>query len=597
MNEDIDARAILELPFVKRLIWVLQLFTLMVGGLLIYVSSIFASTPTKAILFFFGLYIFFLGLLSIFNRFSYFFISAKHIKVIAAALAAWPTIAFFLIPPGTFRWLISAGIAFAYASLLLVSGMMWFFFERFFPGQYYKSYQSGEYSGWSAVGVVVLEHGAPGFYGLKILRKLRTAIMMQAMNTPFFFVNVDSFGRRSTDLTLEAINRTQALLLIVSAKDRPSNEFKLTIQNYMRICTGRIFVIQVESTLKISTSIFEGRGIQTFNFLPSSEEADRQRISSIISELTNGLTSTAIPIGKSDDELPSELLLQIRLLSTEGIPCLANNYLRFRLSQSNTERFLNLLDCIEVILKLSVMYLSVSQWTRAAANNAYRYDLDQPGLGRWIDLVKTLVPASTNDDIIQCIKNFLRQSPHEVAKKVIEDISVEGLKWTGSQPTTYLEWLKWFRWIRNITRGHGTVEEDQIAAHWHGFHAIFLDMVLRLDPLLIKCSFVPSMKPFDANVIKGWQRTSDVTGTAHEEDHSWEPLSLIVKKEDTNVSYSVYPFAILKAGDVLFWNGAKKGIVEYMNFTSGKPHAFDDFQGTKPYDLWKSKNAQYIELK
>ena len=412
---------------------------------------------------------------------------------------------------------------------------------------------------------------------------------MHGMANPFIFFNIESFQRYSVDFTLAAVKRTQALLLILSVRDQRSTEFKLALQNYIKICTGRIFVIQIEAPLRRSSSILEGRGIGTYNFVPSTQELERKKISSIISELTDGLTSTAIPIGKSDDKLPSELLPEIELLSTEGFPCLANNYLRFRLSQSNTERFLNLLDCIELIIKISVMYLSVSQWTRVTANNAYRYDLNKPGLGRWIDLVKTLIPESTDDNIIQCIKNFLKHPPHDVGKSMVGDITIEGLIWTGSQPTTYQEWLDWFLWIRNITRGHGTVEEDHIAAHWHGLHVIFLDMVSRLDPLLIKCVLVPTMKPSDANVIKGWQRTSASTGTREKEDHRWEPLSLIVKKEGTSVSYSVYPFVILRAGDVLFWNGANKELVEYMNFTSGKPYSIDDFNGTKPYDLWKSK--------
>src|SRR5262249_53545517 len=156
------------------------------------------------------------------------------------------------------------------------------------------------------------------------------------------------------------------------------------------------------------------------------------------------------------------------LIAQQGLPPIANTYLRARLSQSDVERFLSILDCIEATIKCSVIALLTTQWQAGTVNNsaAIASQLNVPSLGHWIDILCTVITHQPQTSFQKQIADFWYAPLVQTAREVIEDANQSGFSWRGDIPQNHLQWLRWFSWLRNVTRGHGVVKEESIGNLW-----------------------------------------------------------------------------------------------------------------------------------
>ncbi len=595
MTESNNISEIVNNPSIKRLIWYFTVAVFTLGCFLIFLSTIFVWHPLKIFLLLVGSYIAFVTLLRIIAQYSDIKVSKKSIQLAGSAMAFWVVIAIYFFPNLTFRWIITGGISLALLLLAFLSRFMLLFFESFIPRMYYKNFKLGEsdYAG-SSSGIAILEPGISTLYGKRILREFIFESMKAFRDTPFMFVNILSFQKRSPDFALQAVKNSSAMIVVIQAENKMGDDFRKMLEMYFKLSPGRIFVIQISRRSGLIPAIFKGRGIDTFEFVPSTRSLENDDTYVILSHMTNQITTNVIPLGESDDKLSSVVRSQTELLASWGLPPLADCYLRFRLSQSNVERFISLLDCIEVVIKISVMYLLINQWSKNIPGSSQYNFFTRSPLGHWIGYLRKLMDSKTDDEITQSIKQFWKKSPEKVSSDLIQDASVQGMRWDKAIPANYLSWLEWFVWLRNVSRGHGAVSEVQVTPLWHGLHETFLYMVMELKLLMIDCSVVKMKDNITSGKLRGWNRApSQLEGEVKEETKT-EMLFLVGDESLRKLVYPTFPFMIIKEGEVLFLNSINEKSIDYISFNSGRLTNINN-EETNAYKLWKTQEVKQAE--
>lgn len=440
-------------------------------------------------------------------------------------------------------------------------------------------------------GIAVFEPGIPTLYGKRILRELLTDRLKFRGESPYIFIDILSFQKYSPEYALLAAKSSLAMMIVIRSEKKQSEKFDKLLQSYIQYSFGKIFIIQIASAPNISQSLFEGRGIETFEFVPSTRSFEEEYISTIIGHVANQLKVNIIPIGESDDKLHYSMRSMPRLIASHGLPPLANSYLRVRLSQSNAERFMALLDCIEMVIKISVMYLSISQWSKENHDDNFSYTLNRPTLGFWTSRLHKLKPSSDEDEITSSIIKFLELPVEGTPLQLIQIASSQGFERNEVIPSTYREWLHWFTWMRNVSRGHGTVEESQVGPLWHSLHVTFLYMVLQLRSLMIDSTLIQSRENTNSEKLEGWNRIISRQSETEPEKSNFKIPFLVVGDNTDSKKFSTFPFMIMKEGEVLFLNNAHKNNIEYISHSSGILTRLD-VDGSDPFILWKSKAEQ-----
>jgi hypothetical protein len=408
----------------------------------------------------------------------------------------------------------------------------------------------------------------------------------------FFFMPMDSFAAYPESYRQFAVSRTPLLLVVRKADEECKYVTNDLINAYCEMSSGLVYdvVLLHRGTQKVSLE--EKKGVEVMPFYISTTDRESETIKSIACDVIDRLKATGIPIGESDDGLSQALQPIIVNMGSRGMAPLANCYLRFRLSKSNVERFLGLIDCVEAIIKISVIYLIVNQWQEGPSSNLLNLDrqLERPTLGHWLGLLRQLTKDADHSPSIRSIVQFWEQPLKKMPKQLISDLHGSGLAWQGEMPRSYLGWADWFNWLRNVTRGHGAVEEDQAQPMWLGMHEVLLEMTAGLGSLMLDAAVSSVNESGEVLAQRGWGRS--LYGTKEEASQEVEsaPLYLINDVAPGGRPILVHPLMIKRGHSVLLWNKVQGELIQYIDYGSGQLISVD-LGGTSPYDLWQAQVA------
>lgn len=422
-----------------------------------------------------------------------------------------------------------------------------------------------------------------------------------------FFLVSDSLRRYPVEFR-KWLSYNAAAFIVVHGllSDDPINEsFVEEAIAGCRFCTGPTFEIggdffKSDNPISISRSLdnidqfvdnqFDGRVLDFLQIRRGRSKA------TIVAQLSERLTSTTLPIAASDSKMSTKDRITIQSICTYGIQPVANVYLRFRLAQSDVERFLSLLDCIDSLIRFSVITLIVIYW-----NNMDR-DIDDKRskqmlnerpltLGSWVYLLSKLTDSTIPDELYEEISRFWKSEICPAQRQLVSKVNeteLYSIRWKG---TSQLDWLQWFTNLRNVTKGHGVVEETIIAPFWHPLHEIFLDMVLGLESLVLSSDIVTIKQSGEEVNLNGWLRGK--------RDSSIEGKYLIQEnlgflKLPINRILLLYPFTFVKDNSLYVFDQVRGNEIIFLDYNSGEYiyTSSAEFSEVDLYKIWSSKNHQ-----
>jgi len=362
-----------------------------------------------------------------------------------------------------------------------------------------------------------------------------------------------------------------------------------------RLCLGPTFTIWVKL---LGKGEFISSHKVDHPVLECSWGLNDRSLESVIAPLSNRLASTALPIVVSDSRLNIETRLMIQKIAAHALTPVANSYLRFRLAQSDVERFLSLLDCIESLVRSSVIVLIINRWNKMGRDiSDKKLIVGKPlTLGSWVYLLQNLSESTISNELDKEICCFWNREIFQTQKQLISKINEIGLYSLNCKESSQLEWLRWFTDLRNVTRGHGVVEEASIAPFWHPLHEVFLEMVSGFQYFVLS-SYLVAIKPSGKEIIlRGWLR--DKLKHDLDKKHS-EHETLAFLKLPSNQMLLLYPLIIVKGHNVFVFDHLlmKSKIIVLLDYILGERRQllFSEHSNINPYEIWDSKKQQIGE--
>lgn len=324
-----------------------------------------------------------------------------------------------------------------------------------------------------------------------------------------------------------------------------------------------------------------------------------QKYDNVIAPLVNRLGSTALPTAASDFRLPKEARFQIQKIATGGLPPIADCYLRLRLAQSDVERFLSSLNCIESLIRCSVIVLLCNRWSYIGTDVSDKKLAGRPPtLGVWINLLQKLTTINVPNEIDKGLCAFWKGDMFQVQVELVNEVSKTGLPLVDSRRSNQLDWLEWFRDLRNVTRGHGVVEEKSVAPLWHFFHQTFLEITSALEPLILSSVLVATEPNGKQVSIQGWYKGKNRTKLKFHDSQEYPVVTAL--KLPSGQLLPLYPLVIVHSNNVLVWDRLMKEekAIEFLNYGSWerKQLAFSEFSDSDPYKIWgKIKDSETLK--
>ena len=288
------------------------------------------------------------------------------------------------------------------------------------------------------------------------------------------------------------------------------------------------------------------------------------------------MRAAALPMGRSDAELPPGRRQLIFEIGQVGLPPIADCYLRLRLSVSDVERFVVLLECFEALFKYCVFALAGA---RPAGGPGTEKLLGQrPTMGTWVGALSELTrdrEGIASPSLRGIAEVWGVRETSTACMEFSRAVRKLGVLIDEPVPTTNVGWLAWLTKLRNATRGHGGLKEMSAGALWHGLHGAFLELVYELRPLTLESELLSADSDEAVVRFRGWRRGPYRTSTL-----GLSPLDLpshatriVLKVGGTKVLLA--PYTITRANECWTWNGAGsvRGASDYVDYSSGKVRA------------------------
>ena len=300
------------------------------------------------------------------------------------------------------------------------------------------------------------------------------------------------------------------------------------------------------------------------------------------SEITRVLAGTCVPLRQLDSALGPELARLIHKLAESGLAPLADAYLRFRLSSSDVERFFCLLDCFEVLIKYSVFVLGGGEPEFATKRRSIAT------LGTWKTWLvqylnsnnSTTSGSSAGSDVSshdrrsfegELCAAWRRGVTEHVCDltsalqraSIIDEVQIGSATWSS--------WLSWLVEFRNVTKGHGGVDEKAVKPWLHLFHAVLIDLISALCVLTLDTYLVGICHDGTEVQLRGWLRGKRRSSTLL----SKTPLRSVTVNEELRAegfatAYPVHGSVVVSRNSVLTWHSRTKEQVDtYVDYLTG----------------------------
>lgn len=405
------------------------------------------------------------------------------------------------------------------------------------------------------------------------------------------FLVSDSVRRYPGDFRKWLASHAATFILVCTPAgtiDSYTKSFEEEVDSGYHLCLGPIFTIWVRPFGK---GTFLPR-YKCDQVLESSWGLQDRSLGSVVAPLSNRLASTVLPIAASDSRLNRETRLVIQEIAVYAVPPVANSYLRFRLAQSDVERFLSLLDSVESLLRFSVIVLLINRWIKTDRDKRIEKLIRSPlTLGSWIHLLQNLTKSTVRDKLAEEICCFWKAKIFQTQEDLINKVTETGLYSIDCRGYTQLNWLEWFRDLRNVTRGHGVVEESSIAPFWHILHETFVEMVSALRSLILSSYLVAAEPSGREIVLRGWFRDKSQYDLDYK---SSEDEMLVFLKLGSIQKLLLYPFIIIREHNVFIFDHlrTKDRAISFLDYRSGecRQFPFSDVPEIDLYEVWNRKN-------
>lgn len=583
MSSDADKSAVLR--------WI-SYTALWIGGLL--VAGLSFSVPWKPA----AILMFYTGTsaatkitFSVLNDRFYFRWPPSMLRPLTIILPPWLTLGVYIFPNHYLRLYIFVAAAAGFIVLPALSGAAWFVFERLMLLMPYKEFAQGvALPATSRIGLCLFEPGIGEQYGHRLVASLRTGAAMRGSLYMFMCFDAKSFRRRSLAFEDEAMHRVQAILVFKAPASRADQAFEALWQERLRTAMGHVYVILVTPFGIPTVTPGPGRGLTYFAFRPSSEKHEQAFHAEFASQILEDVRLSIVPVGDADDEMQGRLREIARAIALTGLSPVANAYLRLRIARSNVERFLISLDCLELLIRLAAISLTSRAWQSSLEllEPPSTKWLARPTLGTWVDALRKLVTDERiTDPFVLYLRSAFHDPPCPLALDAMTEAKRIGLSWEGKQPVSHLEWLEWLLWLRNVTRGHGAVDEERVATLWVSLHSVFLEMVSGLQEIVVN-SVIGAQGTMSPG---GWVRTLDHNTDWSSFSSSADAAVYMRRRENTDETpILLHPFVLQRGESFLLWNAIRGDSIEYVDYASGALLQMD-LGTTDPYALWKAATS------
>jgi hypothetical protein len=579
-----------------RFQWVVYSAEFLIGAALIFLFWRLESRGIRVFLLLVGTWLIACNLLRLIAQFN---IQIPHLicKQLASSIGITLAALFVLLHTQKVVLLVAAwllllfGVLSGFRTLMRLTGHLFLFsrlVELYHQGLPAKLARRGEPV---ALIYVLAEQGLGVLHADRLCGRLVHSLMRHRKQRMAIFLTSGTLRNYSEDFRRWLAAQSAALIIVRFPKGIADKNFERLVPEYCVLSLGSIFQVTLRpkryQASEASQDLYQTALLANI----SSFTLDSVTQHKTIASLTDQMAMSTFPIADADSRLSDELGGVVPLIAKQGLVPIANSYLRFRLSQSDVERFLSLLDCIEASIKCSVIALLTTHWQASNSENASAISakLNRPSLGHWTEILRALIACQPQSNFQKQIADFWSQPLIEAPIKLIDEAKGSGLSWNGPIPGSYLHWLAWFIWLRNVTRGHGVVKEELVANLWHGFHEVFLHMVFGLEALTLvtKLRLDPAID--DDTSIVGWGRST--SGSYYGNDSLGETGrgSTIFLHQGAELT-PLFPFMISNSRSVLLWNSVRKKSVEYIDCRSGQLNVVT-LSDTDPYTLWK-QNAE-----
>ena len=595
--------------------FLLSVITFLVGAGALISFLLVDSIEVKTISLLFGVAI---TLLAIFRWLSLVFISLPegHSKRLASSIGIFSASLYYILSGQSTIWIALAWVLVVCGFLAMLTAPQHILFEFRLLQTLLKDYKRGVFPGLPVPFVYVLAKPGLGVYlgqrfigrimnslyefrylpsesGLTVYVSSRRSNKLSSrylwrhrQRGMMLFLVSDSVRRHSTDFRKWLACQAAAFVVVrtsLGADELESESFDDEARHGYQLCPGPTFTIYVQLRGEVRAASIVG-GDQV---LECSWGLQNRSLESIVAPLTNRLASTALSVSASDAQLTKEVRSMIQEIATKGLPPITDSYLGFRLAQSDVERFLCLLNSIECLVKCSVLALVANRWGRRNTDVSYKELVGRPTLGTWVGLLQKLTEKTGLSELDgELYKFWKKEERFEVQKELIKKVSEIGLPLSEVKGATQLDWLTWLTDLRNVTRGHGVVEEKLVVPLWHALHETFLKMVSSLQSLT-SLSVLVAVEPNGGRVsLQGWLRGEY---RSYPESLRKSPAcdAVALLKLASGQEFCLHPLVIIHGNNVLLWDCVqeRKGLIEFLNYASGERMQFK-FSETDPYRIW-----------
>lgn len=294
-----------------------------------------------------------------------------------------------------------------------------------------------------------------------------------------------------------------------------------------------------------------------------SESISDARDKSLLAEMARRVFNYS-RISKIEHNLPYSIQLIPTLMNKEGLSPLADSLLRVKSSQEVVEQYLGIMDCYEVLIKISVIAMLSSLNSNNSETLEMRNSLDRPSLGHWLSLLRDLSQKSYHEKGISLISQFWNSKLSQKSSHmtIIDSTAGLGLEYHGRVPRTHIQWLEWLTWLRNATKGHGVISENHADTLFCQLYEGFLT-ILKECPSI---SFAYLQDKENKARFIGGKRWREYSNSMMINENSTELELVLQNTEPLNVE----PFIIYKNKNILLWNSIKGPNIEYIDYSSGE---------------------------
>jgi hypothetical protein len=390
----------------------------------------------------------------------------------------------------------------------------------------------------------------------------------------FVFIEIGDIQSCSTEIKERILINSSGYIAILPSYSILSDDPE--IHRECHLCPGPSIIITLDYHEQLQAKILRVQGYEIID--ADLSDFEPQSIGNIVANVTKLLSDTSSFLNSSDSNLTTNHRRLIADIAANGFPPIADTYLRFRLSKSNVERFLNILDGFEALVKLSAIILLSNELAIGNSVSDYTTTLSKPpSFGVWIGLLADLLKRETKTGPINIIKSFWHTPTSEISCKLLDAVNGCGFVWRGQAPKSFLQWLNWLVWLRNVSKGHGGVEEKSIGPSIHSFHEM-----VGLDEVRNKYE------------LKGWIRGE--VRSSLQEMGSILPNPYLAVKSSNDRMLALYPFIIIRGCRCLIWNSTKDTNMEFVDCSTGHIERVK-FKCNDIFEEWRTAQTNFYQNK